>query len=115
MLESLKWIGLDWDEGPDIDGPHKPYVQSERLDLYHEVAEALIDSGYAYRQESVVRFRMPKEGQTVIQDMIFDHLKFENQLYDDFIILKSDGIISLICWITTMYEKLTRMKPECMT
>lgn len=49
MLDSLRWVGLDWDEGPDIGGPSSPYVQSERLDLYHSVAEELIGSGQAYR------------------------------------------------------------------
>ena len=49
MLESLKWVGLDWDEGPDVGGPRAPYVQSRRLDLYHDAARRLIDSGRAYR------------------------------------------------------------------
>ena len=49
MLESLRWVGLDWDEGPDVGGDAGPYVQSERLDLYHEAAQRLIDSGHAYR------------------------------------------------------------------
>ena len=49
MLDSLRWVGLDWDEGPDIGGPVAPYVQSERLDLYHRVAEQLIAAGHAYR------------------------------------------------------------------
>ncbi|TAK73189.1 MAG: glutamate--tRNA ligase, partial [Dehalococcoidia bacterium] len=38
ILESLRWLGLDWDEGPDIGGPYGPYVQSERLPLYQEAA-----------------------------------------------------------------------------
>ena len=49
MLESLRWIGLDWDEGPDVGGDYGPYVQSERLGLYHDAAQRLIDSGHAYR------------------------------------------------------------------
>ena len=48
IYESLKWMGLDWDEGPDIGGPYGPYVQSERLSLYHEAAERLVDQGDAY-------------------------------------------------------------------
>ena len=135
MLESLAWVGLDWDEGPDVGGPRAPYVQSERLDLYHDAAERLTESGYAYRcycsperlaglrrvqQErgdetigydrrclnltdsqkreyenagtpSVVRFRMPDEGKSTLDDIIFGHLEFENRLYDDFVALKSDG------------------------
>ena len=135
MLESLKWVGLDWDEGPDVGGPCAPYAQSERLDLYHDAAQRLIDSGYAYycycpperlaelrraQQERgdetigydrrclnltdkqrreyenagkpyVVRFRMPDEGKSTLDDIIFGHLEFENRLYDDFVALKSDG------------------------
>ena len=135
MLESLRWVGLDWDEGPDVGGDAGPYVQSERLDLYHDAAQRLIDSGHAYRcyctperlnevriaqQErgdetigydgrcldlseiepsskeregarSVVRIRMPDEGTSALDDIIFGHLEFENRLYDDFIALKSDG------------------------
>lgn len=48
IYESLRWLGLDWDEGPDIGGPHAPYVESERLDIYAEHARRLIDSGWAY-------------------------------------------------------------------
>jgi len=48
LLEDLKWLGLDWDEGPDIGGPHGPYRQSDRLDLYREQAERLLKEGKAY-------------------------------------------------------------------
>jgi glutamyl-tRNA synthetase len=40
-VEDLRWLGLDWDEGPDIDGPHAPYVQTQRLELYYEALENL--------------------------------------------------------------------------
>lgn len=49
MMASLRWLGLDWDEGPDIGGPHEPYIQSQRTPLYHEWADWLLDNGYAYR------------------------------------------------------------------
>lgn len=49
ILDVLGWFGLDWDEGPDIGGPHAPYVQSERQTLYQGHAERLIASGHAYR------------------------------------------------------------------
>ena len=48
LLEDLKWLGLDWDEGPDVGGPHAPYRQSDRLELYHEQAERLLNEGKAY-------------------------------------------------------------------
>ncbi len=49
LKASLRWLGLDWDEGPDIGGPYAPYVQSERRAIYQEYVEQLIASGHAYR------------------------------------------------------------------
>jgi glutamyl-tRNA synthetase/nondiscriminating glutamyl-tRNA synthetase len=48
LIADLQWLGLDWDEGPDLAGPHAPYRQSERLDIYREHAERLVDQGKAY-------------------------------------------------------------------
>ncbi|MCX5203982.1 glutamate--tRNA ligase [Streptomyces sp. NBC_00237] len=48
LLDSLRWLGLDWDEGPEVGGPHAPYRQSERMDLYKDVAEKLLAAGHAY-------------------------------------------------------------------
>jgi glutamyl-tRNA synthetase/nondiscriminating glutamyl-tRNA synthetase len=48
ILEDLRWLGLDWDEGADIGGPHGPYRQSERLHLYASYANELIGAGHAY-------------------------------------------------------------------
>ena len=49
ILRSLRWVGLQWDEGPDVGGPVGPYRQSERLAIYQEHAQHLIDTGAAYR------------------------------------------------------------------
>lgn len=49
ILDSLRWLGLDWDEGPEVGGAHGPYTQMERLPLYKEYAEKLIAAGKAYR------------------------------------------------------------------
>lgn len=49
IFRALKWLGLDWDEGPDIGGPHAPYRQSERQEIYAERVGELIDNGAAYR------------------------------------------------------------------
>ena len=48
IYESLRWLGLDWDEGPEVGGPHAPYVQSQRLPLYQAAAKRLLDSGKAF-------------------------------------------------------------------
>ncbi|MBC7252997.1 MAG: glutamate--tRNA ligase [Actinobacteria bacterium] len=48
ILRDLKWLGLDWDEGPDVGGPHAPYRQSERGEVYREHARLLVEKGLAY-------------------------------------------------------------------
>ncbi len=48
LLEALRWLGLDWDEGPEVGGPYGPYRQSERGDIYADVAQRLLDAGHAY-------------------------------------------------------------------
>ncbi len=48
ILDSLRWLGMDWDEGPEVGGKYGPYIQSQRLALYRETAERLVASGHAY-------------------------------------------------------------------
>ena len=61
LKRSLRWIGLDWDEGPEVGGPYGPYRQTERFELYREAARKLLDSGLAYRDfttpEELAQFR----------------------------------------------------------
>lgn len=52
ILDSLAWLGLDWDEGVNKGGPHPPYRQSERMDIYADVAARLLEAGYAYESYS---------------------------------------------------------------
>ena len=48
IVEGMRWLGLDWDEGPDVGGPHAPYFQSQRLDQYRAMADRLVAAGRAY-------------------------------------------------------------------
>src|SRR5438067_11814023 len=48
MLDDLRWLGLDWDEGPDCGGPYAPYTQSERIDIYQQYLHGLRDLGLVY-------------------------------------------------------------------
>ncbi|MCH2517269.1 MAG: glutamate--tRNA ligase, partial [Dehalococcoidia bacterium] len=134
VLDSLEWLNIQWDEGPRVGGPYAPYVQSERLSIYQDLAGKLVDQGRAYRcycsrekleqmrrerreqgfatshacqcremterQRSdaeaatgppVVRFGMPTEGVTRVHDLIRGDVEWQNDLQEDFIILKSDG------------------------
>ncbi|GHS90158.1 glutamate--tRNA ligase [Actinomycetota bacterium] len=52
LLDALRWLGLDWDEGVEVGGPHEPYRQSQRMDLYRDVARRLLEGGYAYESYS---------------------------------------------------------------
>lgn len=138
MIDALKWLGLEWDEGPDIGGKYAPYIQSQRLRLYSKHAEQLVEAGFAYRcycsperldavrkarskqqnatgydrhcrnlsheershleaetdakgESPVIRFKMPLEGTTTVDDLVRGEVTFENRLVDDFVMLKSDG------------------------
>ena len=69
ILDSLRWLGLDWDEGAEVGGPHGSYRQSDRLERYQEVATALIESGAAYYDD-----RTPEELESLRQKAQADRL-----------------------------------------
>ncbi|MEC4890670.1 MAG: glutamate--tRNA ligase [Nitrospira sp.] len=120
IIEGMKWVGLDWDEGP--------YRQTERMELYRSHAMALLEKGQAYwcvckaeelearRKEAeakglsprydgrcrtlgisnppgdaALRFKAPQEGQIVVDDLIKGKITFDNSAADDLIILRSNG------------------------
>lgn len=119
ILDSMKWLGLDWDEGP--------YFQSQRYDIYEEYIQRLLSSGTAYhchctseeletrRKEamakglkpkydgkcrdlglgpapgSVVRLKSPQTGRTVFHDLVKGPVSFDNDELDDLILKRSDG------------------------
>jgi len=83
ILDALRWLELDWDEGP--------YFQSERQDRHREEIARLVDEGHAYFDEGAVRLRVPDEGRTVVKDLIRGDITFEHKDIDDFVIARSDG------------------------
>lgn len=135
IMEALRWLGIHWDEGPDIGGPHGPYIQTERAALYQEWADWLVAHDRAYhcyctaetlnevrqakiaakqnpgydrrcrnltaveRAEreaqglgSVIRFKMPLDGETTILDQIRGPITYNNTQIEDAVLLKSDGL-----------------------
>lgn len=135
LMNSLRWLGLEWDEGPDIGGPYGPYRQTERKDIYQRYARQLVEAGHAYycfctperlermRQDQqkrrvpmhydglcrklsldeaddrikkgerhVVRFKTPREGSTTVRDVLRGDITVDNQMIDDYILVKSDGL-----------------------
>jgi glutamyl-tRNA synthetase len=91
IVDGLRWLGLDWDEGPDVGGPHAPYFQSQRTETYREHAQALLRDGKAYLEEGAVRFKVPP-GQTRFDDLVHGPIEFENEHIEAFVILRSDGL-----------------------
>jgi glutamyl/glutaminyl-tRNA synthetase len=90
ILDGLRWLGLDWDEGPDTGGPHAPYFQSQRLEKYRAAAEQLLASDRAFKDEGAIRFKVPA-GQTRFTDLVHGEITFDNEHIESFVILRSDG------------------------
>jgi glutamyl-tRNA synthetase len=133
ILEHLEWLGLEWDEGIVVGGPHGTYRQSDRYDRYSEVAHHLVRAGSAYYslatseqlndfkqaardagtspaydgsleppyediskrlavgETAVIRFKVPRPGETTFVDVVRGDMRFDHTQVDDFVILRSDG------------------------
>jgi glutamyl-tRNA synthetase len=134
ILSSMRWLGLDWDEGPRVGGECEPYFQMQRLPFYRAVMEQLLEQGKAYHcyctpeelegrrkaslaagkspgydrrcreltpkeraafeaegRRRAVRFAMPLEGETAVDDLIHGRVHFANEQLDDLVIMKADG------------------------
>jgi glutamyl-tRNA synthetase len=84
IQRTLRWLGLDWDEGP--------YRQSQRGHLYDAAVDKLLADGTAYRGEGgEVRFRTPNEGATAIDDIVRGRVVFEHEPLEDFVVQRSNG------------------------
>jgi glutamyl-tRNA synthetase len=89
ILDGLRWLGIDWDEGPEVGGPHAPYYQSQRLDGYRAAAKQLLDSGQAFEDGGAIRFKVPP-GKTTFVDSVHGPIEFDNEHIESFVILRSD-------------------------
>ena len=89
ILDGLRWLGIDWDEGPEVGGPHAPYYQSQRLDRYRAAAKQLLDSGQAFEDGGAIRFKVPP-GKTTFADSVHGPIEFDNEHIESFVILRSD-------------------------
>jgi glutamyl-tRNA synthetase len=121
----LTWLGLDWDEGVGVGGPHGTYRQSDRFDRYRAAVDELVAGGYAYYDDrspeeldelrnkaqkegkhpnvyirrpetaatsGVVRFSVPQDAAVEFVDLVRDEMRFEPDVVDDFVILRSNGV-----------------------
>jgi glutamyl-tRNA synthetase len=135
IVDSMRWLGLTWDEGPGRGGAHGPYVQSERRGRYRAHADALVAAGHAYpcwctaeeleqrragqlarggspgydgrcraldaaaraalgagRGAPAIRFAHATAGETAWDDVVRGRVAFQNEVLDDFVLLRSDGL-----------------------
>jgi len=134
ILAGFRWLGLDWDEGPEVGGPHAPYFQSKRTEMYQEAVEKLLAAGAAYQdyatteeiqaereqaqragepytysrqwmaenetdaarfeaegRQSVVRLKMPREGELVLNDLVRGEVRFQWAREQDHVVQRADG------------------------
>ena len=87
IIENFKWLGIDWDEGVEIGGPHGEYKQSRRFDRYQEVAEQLLSEGLAYEDDGAIRFKVPEEGSIDFKDYVRGEMSFNLSDVEDFVCL----------------------------
>jgi len=90
IIENLKWLGLNWDEGIEVGGSHGSYKQSSRFDRYQEVAENLLTRNFAYEDNGAIRFKVPNDGSIEFEDYIRGKMLFNLSDVEDFVILRSD-------------------------
>lgn len=121
ILNGLRWLGLDWDEGPTtgaFDGPSKgdfgPYFQSARGEIYKKRIQELKDKGFAYDHEGAVKFKMQREP-VLIPDLVVGNVTREltdrEKMDPDFVIVRSDGVpvFHLVNVIDDLEMKITHV------
>lgn len=108
LLECMRWLGLDWDEGPEKGGDYGPYFQSQRSEIYREYLEVLRQKGRVYDQDGAVYFKISGEPQE-INDAIRG--KVVRQEEKDFVIFRSDGspVFHFVNVVDDMLMKITHV------
>jgi glutamyl-tRNA synthetase len=100
ILESLSWLGLDWDE--------EMVHQSDRFDLYRKHASRLMEQGLAYESDGAIIFKLPSEV-VKVKDLVYGELEFDNSLLNELVIIKSDGTptYNFACVIDDAAQKIS--------
>lgn len=88
ILEGMRWLGLDWDEGPEVGGTYGPYFQSQRDTIYREYLEKLRAKDLVYEEDGAIFFRVSGEPQ-VIEDGVRGRVERKEE--KDFVIFRSNG------------------------
>lgn len=100
ILNGMKWMGLDWDEGPGKEGPYGPYRQSGRMDTYKKYTDRLLESGHAYKQDGAVFFRIPGGELISFDDAVYGKIEVMSDKASvnqdggikDIVLVKKDGM-----------------------
>ena len=93
IYEGLEWLGLNWDEGPQVGGEFGPYLQSERTELYERYLKKLQDAGHIYEDQGALRFRSPRE-HVIVDDTVCGRIDFDLSnpaTHPDMTIRRPDG------------------------
>ncbi|MDR1401895.1 MAG: glutamate--tRNA ligase, partial [Puniceicoccales bacterium] len=108
LLHGLHWLGLDWDEGPEVGGDCGPYFQSQRSDIYREHVEILKAKGRAYEKDGAIYFKVSEETQ-VIHDLIRGDVARKEE--GDFVIVRSSGkpVFHLVNVVDDMLMRITHV------
>jgi glutamyl-tRNA synthetase len=99
ILEGMRWLGLDWDEGPDKEGECGPYRQSGRMETYRHYAKVLLEKGLAYEKDGAVFFKVPSGETVTFEDEVYGKIQVESDKASvnqdgsikDIVIIKRDG------------------------
>lgn len=108
ILDGLRWLGLNWDEGPEVGGDYGPYFQSQRSDIYRAHLEILRKNGKAYDKDGAVYFKVSGEPQTIHDVIHGDVVRKEEK---DFVIFRSDGspVFHFVNVVDDMMMKITHV------
>ena len=90
IYDGLQWLGIDWQEGPDVGGPCGPYLQSQRHDIYARHLDTLLASGQAYDDNGAIRLRSPKK-RVSFHDQIIGPISIDRSQENDTALRRSDG------------------------
>jgi len=93
IYEGLRWLELNWDEGPHVGGDYGPYFQSERTDIYERYLKKLQDAGHIFEDQGALRFRSPRE-HVIVDDLVAGKIDFDlsnEQTHPDMTIRRPDG------------------------
>ena len=90
IYDGMRWLGLDWNEGPEVGGEYGPYFQSQRDDIYERYLKKLQDAGMVYEDAGAIRFKSPRKP-VIVDDLVCGKIEFDRAAEPDMTIRRPDG------------------------